>query len=183
MKVRSKLISLLSAAIITSSFLTNTMVADAQNVDAVLESREPTYDWYIEFTEAMSVLPEEYKPCTLSSYFSDDDIDLFYRVVAAEIGSDYYTFEQRVNVASVILHRWIKSGASGLGKVLVASQFSTISNGRIYKVDVTDEIRAACQYAMWFDGDYDGAMFFNNSRTWDGVYKYLGYDGAHYFYR
>lgn len=182
-KFRNKLLSIMSAAIIGSAILSCDIPVKAQEVGMILDNRETTYDWYLEFQEAISLLPEEYRPCPITNYFTDNDLTLFYRVVTAEIGSNQYTFAQKVNVASVIIHRWINDGSRGLGTVLTPSQFSTVKSGRIYKVSVTNEIKAACQYAMWFDGDYSGAIFFNNARTWDGIYKYLGYDGAHYYYR
>lgn len=175
--------------VITSTFcvalfsLVCGLSANARSYSDVLNSREPTYDWYMEFTDYVSKLPDDCKPCTLDKYFTKDEVKLFYGVVAAEIGSDYYSFDQKVNVASVIIHRWINDGSRSLMNVLTPSQFSTLKNGRAYTVKVSAEVRAACQYAMWFDGDYDGALYFNNARSWDGIYKYLGYDGAHYYYR
>lgn len=153
---------------------------EARAVTEVLEDREPTYEWYQEFEEVIDLLPEEYSPDGIEDHFSDEDLELFYRVVSAEIGSDCHTFDQRVNVASVILHRWINDGQDGLDTVLIPSQFASVNK---IGVEVTDEVKAACEYALWFDGDFAGAIFFNNARTWDGIYEYLGYDGAHYFYR
>ena len=43
-------------------------------------------------------------PETIYDYYTDEELDMFFRVVQAEIG-DEYTFEQKCNVASVILNR------------------------------------------------------------------------------
>ena len=149
----------------------------------LLDNRETTYEWYQKFVDIINQLPEEHQPETIDAFFDEDELQLFYRVVAAEIGGKQYSFAQRVNVASVIINRWIVSGYPSAEKILTKDQFSTIANGQIYKVTVTDEVKAACQYALWFGGDYDGAIFFNNSKCWHGIYEYIGCDGAHHFYR
>lgn len=149
----------------------------------LFNNRETTYEWYREFRSVVDQLPEEHQPETIEAFFDEDELQLFYRVVAAEIGSAQYSFAQRVNVASVIINRWIDYGYPSVEKVLTKDQFSTIANGQIYKVQISDEVKAACQYAFWFGGDYDGVYFFNGSKCWHGIYEYAGYDGAHHFYR
>lgn len=155
---------------------------DNQRYQHIIQNRECTYDWYQEFVSMESQLPETNRPDPITKYFSDSELDLFYRVVMAEIGGEQYSFAQRVNVVTVIINRWVASDCPKLDQILTASQFSTVRSGKINSVNVTDEVIAACQYALWFGGEIQGAYFFNNSRSWDNCYKYLGYDGAHYFY-
>lgn len=114
--------------------------------------------------------------------FSSDDLDLFFRIVQAEIG-DEHTFEQKVNVATVILNR-VKSEhfPNNLGDVLRAKrQFSTYSSGRYKRVTVSDLTVLACEYAYEIGGSEVGnALFFDSN----GVLKYkkICNDGAHNFY-
>lgn len=114
--------------------------------------------------------------------FSSDDLDLFFRIVQAEIG-DEHTFEQKVNVATVILNR-VKSEhfPNNLGDVLRAKrQFSTYSSGRYKRVTVSDLTVLACEYAYEIGGSEVGnALFFDSN----GVLKYTKVynDNAHNFY-
>ena len=114
--------------------------------------------------------------------FSSDDLDLFFRIVQAEIG-DEHTFEQKVNVATVILNR-VKSEhfPNNLGDVLRAKrQFSTYSSGRYKRVTVSDLTVLACEYAYEIVGSEVGnALFFDSN----GVLKYTKVynDNAHNFY-
>lgn len=114
--------------------------------------------------------------------FSADDLDLFFRIVQAEIG-DEHTFEQKVNVATVILNR-VKSEhfPNNLGDVLRAKrQFSTYSSGRYKRVTVSDLTVLACEYAYEIGGSEVGnALFFDSN----GVLKYTKVynDNAHNFY-
>ena len=157
---------------------------DSNEVDIceLLESREPTNEWYDAFIEVFLSTTEEYRPQTMYDYFPTDEIDLIYRVVMAEIGSDYYTFEQKANVADVNFYRWRTAGYPSIRRILTPNQFSTVASGRIWRVVPTEEVKKACQYAFWFGGSFNGAYFFNGARTWDGYYPYLGTDGAHHFY-
>ena len=110
---------------------------------------------------------------------SIQELDLLFRVVQAEIGN--YSFKQKVNVANVILNRvdHERFGES-LSEVLIPSQFSTISNGRINKVKVSEDTILACEYAFLFADTTNGALFFDS----DGSLKYpkIYNDEAHNFY-
>ena len=116
---------------------------------------------------------------TIYDCFTEQELDLLFRVVQAEIGN--YSFEQKVNVANVILNRvdHERFGES-LSEVLIPSQFSTISNGRINKVKVSEDTILACEYAFLFADTTNGALFFDSDGTLN--YPKIGEDGAHNFY-
>ena len=126
-------------------------------------------------------------PKTIYDYFSDEELDLLFRVVQAEIG-DEYTFEQKVNVANVIFNRLYSNKddfakQDTLSKVLVKKQFSTIKNERYKKVEVSDITILACEYAFEIEDTTNGALFFDNNGILGNYYKEVFYDGAHYFYK
>ena len=52
----------------------------------LLDNRETTYEWYQKFVDTINQLPEEHQPETIYAFFDEDELQLFYRVVAAEIG-------------------------------------------------------------------------------------------------
>ena len=114
--------------------------------------------------------------------FGQDELELFFRIVQAEIG-DEHTFDQKVNVATVILNRVNSEHfPNTLYDVLTAKrQFSTYSSGRYKKVTVSDITILACEYAYEIGGSEVGnALFFDSN----GVLKYkkVCNDGAHNFY-
>lgn len=114
--------------------------------------------------------------------FGQDELELFFRIVQAEIG-DEHTFDQKVNVATVILNRVNSEHfPNTLYDVLTAKrQFSTYSSGRYKKVTVSDITILACEYAYEIGGSEVGnALFFDSN----GVLKYkkICNDGAHNFY-
>lgn len=132
---------------------------------------------------------EEYKDVadkytTLYDVYSPSDIDLLFRVVQAEIGNGY-SFEQKANVASVIFNR-VEDGrfGSSIKEVLNGNQFSTISNGAIYRVNIEEKTIAACEYAFMLGDTTNGALFFHSGQPRSSFsgrsFKYN--DGAHNFY-
>ena len=150
---------------------------------AELETTEDKYQWYLEFRDMISDwedVPEE-----IYDSYNDEDLIKMFRVVEAEVGG--YKFDEKCNVASVILNR-VNDGRFGnsLGDVLVASQFATISDGRYKKVEVSDETIAACEFVFQFGDTTDGALFFEAGKSdIHGSYAtYLFTDAAtHKFYK
>ena len=140
---------------------------------------EDKREWYLKYRAFIGESKYEDKPETIYDYFTEQELDLLFRVVQAEIGN--YSFEQKVNVANVILNRvdHERFGES-LNEVLIPSQFSTISNGRINKVKVSEDTILACEYAFLFDDTTNGALFFDSDGTLN--YPKIGEDGAHNFY-
>ena len=179
----------LTPLLISMMLLCNVKSVQASDITAIkayqslLEAREPTLDWCSHFVSTYKELPSSIRPESVKDVLSAKDFKLFTRVVSAEISGDKYTFQQRVNVASVIIYRWRDEGYPSMSKICTADQFGCVATGAIWKETVTEEIELACYYAYWFGGEFDDAYFFNSVRTWDGIKEYLGYDGAHYYYK
>ena len=158
-----------------------TYLYEVEKLEATASSKE---EWFIEYKK----LQEEYsdvaeKHSTIYDNFSKKEIDLLFRVVQAEIG--HHSFNQICNVASVIFNR-VEDGRFGysLSGVLNPSQFSTIGSGAIYKHNISERVKLACEYVYIFGDTTGGALFFHSnakSDTFSG-YPYRFSDGAHHFY-
>lgn len=123
-------------------------------------------------------------PETIYDVFSPDELDLLFRVVHAEIG-DEWTFEQKVNVASVIYNR-VESKYFGdsLTKVLIPGQFSTISNGAYHNTP-SEKTIAACEYAYEIENTVGDCLYFDSNGALSQYNKleWVFNDGAHNFLR
>ena len=121
-------------------------------------------EWFKQY----KLLTEEYgdilgKPETIYDKYTQSELDLLFRVVQAEIGSEY-SFEQKCNVVSVICNRLDDHRfGNTINEVLVAHQFSTISNGAIYKSTVDARTILACEYVYQFGDTTNGALFFDSN--------------------
>lgn len=138
-------------------------------------------EWFKQYKS----LTEEYgdilgKPETIYDNFTQQELNLLFKVVQAEIGSEY-SFEQKCNVVSVIYNR-LKDYRFGntINEILVGHQFSTISSGAIYKVTIDERTVLACEYVYLFGDTTNGALFFDSNGRLN--YKFLFNDGAHNFY-
>lgn len=143
--------------------------------DPVEESTETTEEVIEgEASEVVEEIPEEPKPVnTRSMTLSDDEYSILCRIVEAEVtGSSMALLEAKQHVADCIMNRIrdSKFPNSVKGVVFQASQFSPISDGRYWKVKVTDTTREAVNRAL--SGDYgdstSGALFFkkSNKESW-----------------
>ena len=140
---------------------------------------EDKKEWFLKYKEFMGNPDFEDKPETIYDCFSEQELDLLFCVVQAEIGD--YSFDQKVNVANVIFNRITHERfGETLNEVLVPSQFATISNGRINRVKVDEDTILACEYAFLFEDTTNGALFFDSDGSLD--YKFLFSDSAHNFY-
>lgn len=120
-------------------------------------------------------------PETIYDYFSDEELELLFRVVQAEIG-DEYSFEQKCNVASVIFNRLEHDRfPDTLSDILIRDQFSPIADGRYREVEVTEDTILACEYAFMMEDTTDGCLFFDSNNTLN--YQFVFNDGAHNFYK
>lgn len=138
-------------------------------------------EWFKQYKS----LTEEYedilgRPETIYDNFTQQELDLLFKVVQAEIGSEY-SFEQKCNVVSVIYNR-LKDYCFGntINEILVGHQFSTISSGAVYKVTVDEKTILACEYVYQFGDTTSGALFFDSNGRLN--YKFIFNDGAHNFY-
>lgn len=138
--------------------------------------------WFIGYKEIIT----EYEgiidpPETIYDYYTEDELNMLFRVVQAEIG-DEYSFEQKCNVASVIFNRLAHDEFENeMLKVLTSDQFSTISNGRYKNVDVSEETILACEYVFCIEDTTDGCLFFDSNESLK--YEFVFNDGAHNFYK
>ncbi|MCM1234155.1 MAG: hypothetical protein NC489_28970 [Ruminococcus flavefaciens] len=143
---------------------------------------EDTMEWYKNYKRVI----EKYSyivapPETIYDYFTEDELDLLFHVVQAEVGDERYTFEQKSNVAGVIFSRVEHENfPDTLSEILISGQFSTIDNDRYREVIVTEETILACEYAFQIGSDADDCLFFDSDESLN--YKFIMNDEAHNFY-
>ena len=139
-------------------------------------------EWFIAYKSII----EEYsyiidQPETIYDYFTEEELDLLFRVVQAEVG-DEYSFESKVNVANVIFNRFYHERfPNTLSDILVHDQFSPIADGRYKEVEVTEDTILACEYAFTMDDTTDGCLFFDSNNTLN--YQFVFNDSTHNFYK
>lgn len=149
---------------------------------AEIGSIEDKEEWFIAYKNII----EKYSyvldpPESIYDYYSDEELDLLFRVVQAEIG-DGYSFEQKCNVTSVIFNR-IEDNRfpNSILEVLTPDQFATISNGRYKKVEVSETTILACEYVFMIEDTTNGCLFFDSNNALR--YEFVFNDGAHNFYK
>lgn len=147
-------------------------------IEVITDKRE----WFLAYKKII----EKYSyiidsPETIYDYFSDEELELLFCVVQAEIG-DEYSFEQKCNVASVIFNRLEHDRfPDTLSDILIRDQFSPIADGRYREVEVTEDTILACEYAFMMEDTTDGCLFFDSNNTLN--YQFVFNDGAHNFYK
>ena len=82
---------------------------------------------------------------------SEEEYDLFCRIVEAEIGNG--NFEQKCHVATCIINRYLSTDKSWYEIFTEDNQFSTVSNGKINTVDVTESTKLSLEYAWFFKNE------------------------------
>ena len=156
-----------------------------ENLNAEMEqisSIEDKKEWYIAYKEIVNKYSYIlYPPETIYDYFTDEELDLFFRVVQAEVG-DENTFEQKCNVAAVILNRIEHDKFDNeMFKILTSDQFCTIRNGYYNKVEVSESTILACEYVYEIEDPTDGCLFFDSNGALK--YQFVFSDGVHNFYK
>ena len=161
-------------------------MAQLEYISAIANYQKGFYtdlkQWYLEYKNIF----EKYdmfidKPETIYDFYTEKELDLLFRVVQAEVG-DEYSFEQKCNVASIILNRIDNDKfGDGMFGVLTEDQFATISNGRYLEVEVSEDTILACEFAFEIDDTTDGCLFFDSNGTLN--YSFAQNDGAHNLYR
>ena len=147
-----------------------------------INNTENLMDWFI----AYKYLVEDYSyildpPETIYDYYTDNELELLFKVVQAEVG-DEYLFEQKVNVASIIFNRIEHEDfPDEIQNVLTRSQFQPISDGRYKEVEVSNETILACEYSFMFGDTTNGCLFFDSNGKLQ--YEFVYSDGAHNFYK
>lgn len=143
-------------------------------------------EWFSQYKQLL----KEYEgiaeaPITIYDQYTSEELDLLFRVVQAEIG-DEYGFDEKCNVCSVIFNRILGSKfPNTLYEVLTPNQFSTIKNGRIYDVAVSEKTIAACEYVFLFGDTTGGALYFESLRSnvHSSYAEYIFTDNGHKFYK
>ena len=142
-------------------------------------------------TETMLVLPldDDYcdiSECSIYSVFTEEELDLLFRVVEAETYG--WGYENHRNVANVIFNR-LKTGWNDgtLKGILTAkNQFAVVTTGFYKMVNVSTETILAVEDA-WTHDYTNGAVYFNKNTTksYASIYcQYLFTDSCgHDFYK
>ena len=122
---------------------------------------------YIEdYKSIINNYPKEFHKETIYDVFSEEELELLFRVVQAEVGD--YDFDSKTNVASVIFNRYYDKDTTMTEVLTAKNQFSTISNGRYMRVIVDEETILACEYVFLFGDTTNGATYFDstNGKSW-----------------
>ena len=134
-------------------------------------------------------LPYKHNPDMVKAV-TNKEYDILCRIVEAEAGDqDVYG---RILVANVILNRvnYTKEFANDIeGVVFEKGQFSPISNGAYYRVEVDDITREAVTRALEGEDYSDGALYFiqrssasKSGSAWFDTLTFLFKYGCHEFY-
>lgn len=105
-------------------------------------------------------------PETIFDWFSNEEIEMLYRLVEAEATSG--SIDDKINVANVIFNRLFSNEFPDTIEGVVFQhkgkhyQFSCISDKRYYKVKVTEETKEAVYRAFIEPDTTDGALYFCN---------------------
>lgn len=167
---------------VSINFEIDTAIEEMNQKMTEIESIEDKKEWFIAYKSII----EEYSyiidpPETIYDYFSKEELDLLFHVVQAEVG-DEYSFESKINVAAVIFNRLAHERfPNSLSEIFSKDQFSTISNERYKKVNVSEDTILACEYAFQIEDTTNGCLFFDSNNSLD--YKFVFNDNAHNFYR
>lgn len=125
----------------------------------------------------------------------EEEMDILMRIVEAEAGNQ--DVEGRLLVANVILNRVESDQFPDNVRDVVfqkengVSQFSPVSNGRIWKVEISEETSEAVERALAGEDISDGALYFAARQYADGEKMkwfdthlvYLFEHGGHEFFR
>lgn len=165
------------------------MELTVSRMESDLEAIEPLKDsnkhaWFTFYKQVIKNYADILDPPeTIYDVFSDEELNLLFRVVHAEIG-DEWSFEQKVNVANVIFNR-VESDYFGdsLTTVLIPGQFSTISNGAYHNIP-SEKTIAACEYAYEIGIGNDNELYFDSNGALAKYSKleWVRNDGAHNYY-
>lgn len=122
---------------------------------------------------------------TLYTTYSEDELELLFRVVEAEATD--YCVECKSHVASVIFNRLREGwwGGDLTRSIMAKRQFEVVTNGRYKRVTVTEETILACEIAFAED-TAQGALFFDSTKGKSWAHEnreYIFSDDAHWFYK
>lgn len=161
---------------------TDTALEEINKKMQAIHSIQDKKEWFLAYKAIIQDYSDTFDPPeTIYDYYTDKELDLFFRVVQAEVGEEY-TFEQKANVASVIINRLNhKQFGDSMFEVLTPDQFETIHNNRYQKVKVSQNTILACEYSFQIEDTTNGCLFFDSNHLLK--YKFVFHDGAHNFYK
>lgn len=159
-------------------------------VDALkvtVDNEEQFYNTYIKLVSEY----KDYIECkTLQDEYIESELYMLYSIVEAEVTGEG-NFLEKANVCSVILNR--VNDKSDIfpntisGVVAQNSQFSTYSNNRYKKVNISVTTLMACDYVYQFGDTTGGALWFDSTKgnSWaDRNKEFLFCDNiGHNFYK
>ena len=163
-------------------------IQEAQNKISALDKSDPM-QWFIQYKTIQNEYVEWIdKDETIYDYYSKEDLWFLFQICEAEVtGTD--NFMSKVNVASVIFNRLNSDKfPNDFYSILTQrSQFSSYSDGRYARVEVTETTILAVEYAFQFGDSTGGALYFDscNGNSWASSNRnYLFTDAVgHSFYR
>lgn len=145
---------------------------------------EDKQKWFIEYKNILNKY--SYKIETIYNEFSQEEIEIFQRIVEAEVtGGDFLS---KVNVANVILNRVENEQfPNTINEVVFQEyQFSPVIDGRFYSVEVSESTILAIEYAYMFEDTTNGALYFESGNNFVHMAyaEYLFTDNVgHHFYK
>ena len=131
----------------------------------------------------------------LAYSLSEEDLSVLLRIVEAEAGSE--DIEGKLLVANVVLNRVESDVCPDTVKEVVfqrangVTQFSPVSNGRYYVVEISDETYTAVERALEGDNISQGALYFaarkyadsDRMKWFDDNLTFLFKHGGHEFFK
>ena len=161
---------------------------EQERIEAEKEETERLKEEIREYKEKKE---EERRKAELMEAFDDADYHNFLRIVEAEAGDN--DVQGKMMVANVILNRVVdpKFPNTITGVIFSPGQFSPISNGSFYRVQVRASTVEAVERALNGEDNSQGALFFMDRRiaakraaSWfDSSLTYLHSSGGHEFFK
>ena len=113
---------------------------------------------------------------------SDEEMEILYRIVEAEATSG--DFDQKANVAQCVINRLGTHQDTITEVVFAKNQFSPVSDGRYYSVEIQESTREAVDSVVANPTRHDSKFFqanYSNSK-WFKTLKFDFEDGIHRYY-
>ena len=166
----------------TIAFKQNELLHKQKEILCIQDNKE----FFLEYKKLIDEYSEWCDPPeSIYDCFSEEELNLLFRVVEAEATAG--GFDEKANVASVIFNRLEhEKFGDTLNEILIPSQFSPLSDGRAYKVKITEDTILACEYAFMIDDTTDGAIYFEakGSNVHAAYAEFLFQDSiGHKFYK
>ncbi len=161
-----------------------------KTVESLALSIDDKEQFYTEYKELASEYKDYISFKTIQDEYIDSELYMLYSIVEAEVTGEG-NFIEKANVCSVILNR-VKDETGGFpdtitGVVTQSSQFSTYSNKRYKRIEISITTLMACDYVYQFGDTTDGALWFDSTKgnSWaDRNKEFLFCDNVgHNFYK